>query len=116
MPNGDPRDGFFYPTLTIMIDSYIIIHWSSVTHQYIYVYEITVTLDFIFRLMLCSREDVSFNIICLNTLEGIKQLYLLMLSPAGKGLTSLLWFVVSNCEKHFPLVSRWGVLDCCIDS
>ena len=22
MPNGDPRDGFFYPTLTLMIDSY----------------------------------------------------------------------------------------------
>ena len=30
---------------------------------------ITVTLDFIFRLMLCSREDVSFNIICLNVVE-----------------------------------------------
>ena len=23
MPNGNPRDGFFYPTLTLMIDSYI---------------------------------------------------------------------------------------------
>ena len=23
MPHGDPRDGFFYPTLTLMIDSYI---------------------------------------------------------------------------------------------
>ena len=22
MPNGDPRDGFFDPTLTLMIDSY----------------------------------------------------------------------------------------------
>ena len=22
MPNCDPRDGFFYPTLTLMIDSY----------------------------------------------------------------------------------------------
>ena len=22
MPNGDPRDGFFYPTLTLMMDSY----------------------------------------------------------------------------------------------
>ena len=22
MPNGDPRDGFFYPTIKIMIDSY----------------------------------------------------------------------------------------------
>ena len=21
LPNGDPRDGFFYPTLTLMIDS-----------------------------------------------------------------------------------------------
>ena len=25
MPIGDPRDGFFYPTLTLMIDSYNII-------------------------------------------------------------------------------------------
>ena len=23
MPNGDPRDGFLYPTLTLMVDSYI---------------------------------------------------------------------------------------------
>ena len=41
--------------------------------------EITVTLDFIFRLVHCSSEDVSFNSICLNVLEGIKQFYLLML-------------------------------------
>ena len=40
--------------------------------------EITVTLDFIFRFMLLSHEDVSFNIICLNMLEGIKQFYLLL--------------------------------------
>ena len=32
------------------------------------------TLDFIFRLVHCSSEDVSFNSICLNVLEGIKQL------------------------------------------
>ena len=25
MQNGDPRDGFFYPTLTLMIDSYTIL-------------------------------------------------------------------------------------------
>ena len=40
--------------------------------------EIMVTLDFIFWLVHCSCEDVSFNIICLNVLEGIKQFYLLM--------------------------------------
>ena len=40
--------------------------------------EITVTLDIIFRLVLCGRENVSFNSICLNVLEGIKQFYLLM--------------------------------------
>ena len=37
-----------------------------------------VTLDLIFRLVHCSSEDVSFNIICLNVFEGIKQFYLLM--------------------------------------
>ena len=36
------------------------------------------TLDFIFRLVHCSSEDVLFNSICLNVLEGIKQFYLLM--------------------------------------
>ena len=41
--------------------------------------EIMVTLDCIFRLVHCSSEDVSFNIICLHVLEGIKQFYLLIL-------------------------------------
>ena len=38
--------------------------------------EIMVTLDFIFRLVHCSSDDVSFNSICLNVLEDIKQFYL----------------------------------------
>ena len=42
--------------------------------------EVTATLDFIFRLVHCSSEDVSFNSICLNVLESIKQFYLLMWS------------------------------------
>ena len=38
-------------------------------------------------------------------------------SPAGKGLTSWLSFVVSNCEfVTFPLVSWVGVVLDCIDS
>ena len=40
--------------------------------------EITVTLDFIIRFVHYSSEDVSFNSIYLNVLEGIKQFYLLM--------------------------------------
>ena len=40
--------------------------------------EITVTLAFIFRLVHCSSEYVSFNSICLNVLEGINQFFLLM--------------------------------------
>ena len=40
--------------------------------------EITVTLDFIVRLVRYSSEDVSFKIICLNVLEDNKQFYLLM--------------------------------------
>ena len=51
--------------------------------------EITVTLDFIFRLVLYSREDVSFNSICLNVLAGIKQFYLLM------------WFKKTRLETPF---------------
>ena len=36
------------------------------------------TLDFIFRLVHCSSKDFSFNSICLNVLEGIKQFNWLM--------------------------------------
>ena len=35
-------------------------------------------LDFIFRLVLYSHEDVSFNLIFLNVLEGILQFHLSM--------------------------------------
>ena len=51
--------------------------------------EIMVTLDFIFRLVHCSSEDVSFKNICMNVLEGIKQLYL------------LLWFKKTRLESPF---------------
>ena len=51
--------------------------------------DITVMLDFIFRLVHCSSEDGSFNNICLNVLEGIKQLYLLM------------WFKITRLETPF---------------
>ena len=47
------------------------------------------TLDFICRLVHCSSEDVSFNSICLNVLEGIKQFYLLM------------WFKKTRLETPF---------------
>ena len=51
--------------------------------------EIMVTLDFMFRLVHCSSEDVSFSIICLNVFEGIKQFYLLM------------WFKKTRLETPF---------------
>ena len=51
--------------------------------------EITVTLDFIFWLVYCSSEDVSFYSMCLNVLEGIKQFYLLM------------WFKKNRLETPF---------------
>ena len=51
--------------------------------------EITVILDFIFRLMLYSHEDVSFNTIFLNVLEGIKQINLSM------------WFMKNRLETPF---------------
>ena len=46
-------------------------------------------LDLIFRLLLCSREIISFNINCLNVLEGIKKFYLLM------------WFKKTRLETLF---------------
>ena len=51
--------------------------------------EITVTLDFIFRVVHSSSEDVSSNSICLNVLEDIKQFSLLM------------WFKKTRLETPF---------------
>ena len=47
------------------------------------------TLDFIFRLVHFSSEDVSFNSICLNVLEGIKQTLM------------LIWFKIIRPETPF---------------
>ena len=69
------------------------------------IFEIMVTLDFIFRLVHCSSEDVSFNIICLNVLEGIKLFYLLMwfkktrLETPFKGDNVKALVETSNCEN-----------------
>ena len=69
------------------------------------------TLDFIFLLVHCSSEDVSFNSICLNVLEGIKQLYFLMwfkkprLEIPFKGDNINTLVKTSNCENlvlYFP--------------
>ena len=52
-----------------------------------------------------SREDVSFNSICLNVLEGIKQFYLLMwfkknlLETPFNGNNVKTLVKTSNCEK-----------------
>ena len=63
------------------------------------------TLDLIFRLVHCSSEDVSFNSICLNVLEGIKQFDLLMwsmktrLETPFKGDNVKALVKTSNCEN-----------------
>ena len=69
--------------------------------------EITVTLDFIFRLVHCSREDVSFNSICLILLEGIKKFCLLMwfkktgVKTPFKGDNVKEFEIVKNLVLHF---------------
>ena len=67
--------------------------------------EIMVTLDFIFRLVHCRSEDVSFSIICLNVLEGIRQVHMLMwfkntrLETPFKGDNVKALVKTSNCEN-----------------
>ena len=74
--------------------------------------EIMVTLDFIFRLVHCSSEYVSLNIICLNVLEGIKQFYLLMwfkktrLETPFKGDNVKALVKTSNCENSVFYFSK----------
>ena len=74
--------------------------------------EITVTLEFVFRLVHCSREDVSFNSVCLNLLDGIKQFCLLMcfkknrLETSFKGDNVKALVKTSNCEHLVPYFSE----------
>ena len=55
--------------------------------------------------MLCNHEDISFNIVSLNVLEGIKQFYLSMwlkktrLETPFKGDNVKALIKTSNCEK-----------------
>ena len=64
-----------------------------------------VTLDCIFRLMLYSHEDVSFNIIFQNALEGILQFHVSMwfkktrLETPFKGDNVKALIKTSNCEN-----------------
>ena len=67
--------------------------------------ELTVTLDFTFRLAHYSSEDFSISSICLNVLESIKQFYLLMqfkktrLETSFKGDNVKALVKTSNCEN-----------------
>ena len=67
--------------------------------------DIMVALDFIFRLVLYSHEDVSFNIIFLNVLEGMIQFHLSMwfmknrLETPFKGDNVKALIKTSNCEN-----------------
>ena len=65
--------------------------------------EITVTLDFIFRLVHCSSEDVSFNSIYLNVLEGVKQFYMLMLSKKTRLETPFKGANLTSMSKNVKL-------------
>ena len=71
--------------------------------------KIMVTLDFIFQLRLYSHEDVSFNILFLNVLEGIKQFHLSMwfkktrLETPFKGNNVKALIKTSNYKKNGPL-------------
>ena len=66
--------------------------------------EIMVTLDFIFRLVLYRHEDVSFNIVFLNVLEGIQFLLSMWfkknrLETPFKGNYVKALIKTSNCEN-----------------
>ena len=73
--------------------------------------EITLTLNFIFRLVLYSHEDLSFNIICLIVFEDIKEFYLLLWFKKNRLETPFkvddvnALIKTSNCENLFPYFS-----------
>ena len=68
------------------------------------------TSDFIFWLVHCSSENVSFNNICLNVLEGIKQFYLLMWFKKTRLETPFTGDNVKNISKKRQIVETWSFI------
>ena len=66
--------------------------------------EITVTLDFIFRLVDCSSEDVSFNSICMNVLEGINSICMNVLEGINQ-LYLLMWFKKTRLKHRLKAIT-----------
>ena len=60
-------------------------------------------LAFIFPLVHCSSEDVSFNIICLNVLEGNVSFNIICLNVLEgiKQFYLLMWFKKTRLETLF---------------
>ena len=54
MPNGDPQDGFFYPTLTLMMDFFYIIRF------YLY-YIIILYLTFIIAIVTANGSNIGLK-------------------------------------------------------
>ena len=76
------------------------------------IYEIMVTLDFIFWLVLYSHEDVSYTIIFLIVLKGIKRFHLSMwfkktrLETLFEGDNVKALIKTSNCENFVHFFSK----------
>ena len=72
--------------------------------------DITVMLDFTFRLVHCSSENVSFNSICLNVLEGIKDFYMLMWFKKTRLETAFKGDCVKALVKTSQIVKIWSFI------
>ena len=94
------RHSLDYKVTHFMVDK-TLRYWKRVRC----VCKIMVALYSVFRLVLCSPEDASFNSICLDVLEGIEQLYLLMyfniyrLETPFKGDCVKVLIQTSDCEN-----------------
>ena len=61
MPNGNPRDRFFYPTLTLMMDSYMMILSCYITEQKPCGYMSTLGTRFIWMALSCYIHVFHFS-------------------------------------------------------
>ena len=63
MPNGDPQDGFFYPILILMIDSYILAHRTRISEILPWVRKSYLTQAILPRL---SHEEGHYTLVVLE--------------------------------------------------
>ena len=112
VPNGDPRDGFFYPTLRLTIDSYII---TSRQHVFINIFNISVRNlhSLLFHFPDKWWDKIAYCklfYICNELLKSVSTLFYFLFSALCRWRLVRIYIAAIYCVR-FVYASRMGLIE-----